>query len=151
MFFVYSHAEQAVPLGAAFGAEAGATLGLAGLLEELPATHLLLDAAALDQFTEAADRLLNAFAFANRQFDHAFSGSSQAECEDARGAFRETLDHRKNRAPRPSVPGPVAVFSDKGRFRGLSVAPDLGTICRREPGEVLRQRHPWRSDGATKA
>jgi hypothetical protein len=76
MFFVYSDAEQTIPLGSAFGAEAGATLGLAGLLEELPATHLLLDAAAFDQFAEAADRFLNAFAFANRQFDHACSGSS---------------------------------------------------------------------------
>ena len=77
MFFVKSDdAEQAISLGAALSAEAGATLGLAGLLEELPTPHLLFDAAALDQFTEAANRLLNAFAFANRQFDHACSGSS---------------------------------------------------------------------------
>ena len=65
------HAQQPIPLRTAFGAEAGATLGLAGLLEELPAAHLLLDAAALDQLAEAANRLLNALPFANRELDHA--------------------------------------------------------------------------------
>jgi hypothetical protein len=56
----------------ALSAEAGATLGLAGLLEELPTPHLLFDAAALDQFTEAANRFLNAFPLADSELDHTF-------------------------------------------------------------------------------
>jgi hypothetical protein len=44
--------------GTALGAEAGTTLDFAGLLVVLATAHLFLDAAALDQLAEAADRFL---------------------------------------------------------------------------------------------
>ena len=65
-----SDAHQPVPLHPAFGSQAGPPLGLTRLLKEFPPPHLLFDAAAFNQFAEAADRLLNAFAIAYRQFDH---------------------------------------------------------------------------------
>ena len=67
-----SDAQQAIPLGAAFGAETGTALCFARLFEELAATHLFFDAAALDQFTEAANRFLNAFPLADSELDHTF-------------------------------------------------------------------------------
>ena len=67
-----SDAQEAIPLGAAFGAEAGAALRFARLFEELAATHFFFDAAALDQFTEAANRFLNAFPLADSELDHTF-------------------------------------------------------------------------------
>ena len=67
-----SDAQQAIPLGAAFGAEAGAALCFARLFEELAAPHFFFDAAALNQFTEAADRFLNAFPLADSELNHTF-------------------------------------------------------------------------------
>ena len=74
-------AQQSISLGAALCAEASATVCFARLLEEFAAAHLFFNSAPLDQFTESADRFLDAFAFAYRQFNHACSGSSQAGME----------------------------------------------------------------------
>ena len=65
-----SNAKKAIALRATFRAEAGAATGLTRLLEKLPPPHLFLDAAALDQFPEAANSFLNALPFTNRELDH---------------------------------------------------------------------------------
>jgi hypothetical protein len=65
--------EEPVAAGAALGAKACPTLDLAGLLVEFANPHLLLDAAPLDEFAEASDRLLGGFFVSQRQLDHACS------------------------------------------------------------------------------
>jgi precorrin-6A/cobalt-precorrin-6A reductase len=143
-------ASSVMSLGSA-GTEAGAALGFARLLEEFAATHLLLDAAALDQFAEAADRLLNAFAFANRQFDHACSGSSQAECGIASGSTRRAPKHRKSSPPRPSVPGTDRGFLGREPVSGFVEGRGSRHNLVPESGGWLRHWQSWRADGAMKA
>ena len=65
-----SDAEKAIALRTPFCPETGTAAGLARLLEELASPHLFLDAAALDQLAETANRLLNALPFTNRELDH---------------------------------------------------------------------------------
>lgn len=54
-------AHEAFAAGAALGAELRAALGFAGFFVELANADFLLDAAALDELAEAADRLLSGF------------------------------------------------------------------------------------------
>lgn len=100
------HAEEAIPLRAAFGAEAGATAGFAWLLEELAAAHLLLDAAPLHQLPEAANRFLDALTLANRQLDHACSepDRSPARRPSPAGKPRRIADQAQ--PVYPGFPGP---------------------------------------------
>ena len=53
--------DEAIAAGAALGAKASAALGLARLFVEFADPHFFLDAAALDELAEAADRLLGRF------------------------------------------------------------------------------------------
>jgi hypothetical protein len=63
--------EQAIPLHPTLGAEAGTTASLARLFKKLSLSHFFLDATAFYEFPKAADSLLDAFTFTNRQLDHA--------------------------------------------------------------------------------
>ena len=65
-----SDAHQPVPLHSPLSPQASATLRLTGLFKELSSSHLFLDTAPFNQFPEATNCLLDAFAIANRQFDH---------------------------------------------------------------------------------
>jgi hypothetical protein len=53
--------DEAIATGTALGTEASASLGLARLLVEFADPHFFLDAAALDQLAETADRFLGRF------------------------------------------------------------------------------------------
>jgi len=61
---------QPIAASAALGAETRAALDFAGLFVELADPHFILDAASLDELTEAADGLLSRFFIAQRQFNH---------------------------------------------------------------------------------
>jgi hypothetical protein len=63
-------AQQPGAAGAALGTQAGAASGFAWLFVILAPSHLFLDAASLDQFSEAADCLLDRLAIPNVQLDH---------------------------------------------------------------------------------
>jgi len=67
---VSSDAHQPVPLHSPLSPQASSAFRLTGLFEELSPPHLFLDTAPFNQFPEAADCLLDAFAITNRQFDH---------------------------------------------------------------------------------
>src|SRR3989304_3678782 len=67
--------DEAIAPGTALSAQAGPPLGLAGLLVEFADPHFFLDTAALDELTEAANRLLGRLFVAKSHFDPAFSVS----------------------------------------------------------------------------
>jgi hypothetical protein len=58
---------------AAFGAEASSALDFTGLLVEFANPHFLLDTAALDELTEAADSLLGRLLVTQSQLNHMYS------------------------------------------------------------------------------
>lgn len=65
-----SDAHQSGALHPAFCSKASPTLRFTRLLKKFTASHLFLDATPFNKFSEASNRLLNALAIANRQFDH---------------------------------------------------------------------------------
>jgi hypothetical protein len=62
--------EEAIAAGAALGAEAGSALDFAGLFVEFANAHFFFDAAAFDEFAEAADGLLGRFLVTQCQLNH---------------------------------------------------------------------------------
>lgn len=65
-----AHQHATASTGASFGPQSGAAPRIARLFVILFAAHFFLDAAAFNQLSETANRLLNRFAFTYLEFDH---------------------------------------------------------------------------------
>lgn len=65
--------QHAISFRAALSAEPGTAICLAWFLIEFASSHFLLNATSLDQFSETADRLLDAFTISYNQLNHTCS------------------------------------------------------------------------------
>jgi len=144
--------QQSRAAGPTLGTQAGTTLDFAWLLVILPAAHLLLDSASLDQLPKTTHRLLDRLVVPQRQFDHSVLllsvtrnlAPTHRELFDARRAEPHSVSYRRRHCPSLSVVPKRLVQHGPGAGR-----PDgAGDRRRWAANPIGGKSHSWPEDNS---